>query len=237
MRKIDAHAHIGGIGGWANVEMKPEQLIALMDEFEIEKSVVCCGDNDETLKALKQNPDRIIGAIYVNPLEQDSVDSMDYYVEQGFKAVKLNPLRHAFVADDEVVDAVMEKARKYQIPVCIHSGHPPYSLPWSIALLAERFPDVKVMMIHMGHGHGVYIDAALKMARRYPNLYLEMSGMPMHTKIKEAYDSVGHDRIMFGTDGPFHHPSVEIQKVKMSNVDERGLEEIFYDNACKFFGL
>ena len=28
-------------------------------------------------------------------------------------------------------------------------------------------------MIHMGHGHGVYIDASLKMARRYANLYLE----------------------------------------------------------------
>lgn len=40
-------------------------------------------------------------------------------------------------------------------------------------------------MIHMGHGHGVYIDAALKMARRYPNIYLEMSGMPMHTKLKK----------------------------------------------------
>ena len=82
------------------------------------------------------------------------------------------------MADDVCVDPVMEMAEHYQVPVCIHCGHPPYSLPWSIALLAERFPNVKVMMIHMGHGHGVYIDASLKMARRYANLYLEMSGMP-----------------------------------------------------------
>ena len=73
------------------------------------------------------------------------------------------------------------------------------------------------------------------MARRYPNIYLEMSGMPMHTKIKEAYDTVGHDRIMFGTDTPFHHPTVEMQKVLMSGVDEQGLEDIFYNNAKKYF--
>lgn len=237
MKKIDAHAHIGKIGGWADVEMTPTQLIDLMNEYEIEKTVVCCGDNEETLKAMKQYPEHIIGAIYVNPLEKQSVDSMDHYIEQGFKAVKLNPLRHAYVADDEIVDAVMEKARKYHLPVCIHSGHPPYSLPWSIALLAERHPDVKIMMIHMGHGHGVYIDAALKMARRYSNLYLEMSGMPMHTKIKAAYESVGQDRIMFGTDGPFHHPSVEMQKVMMSGVDEEGLQKIFYENGKHFFQI
>ena len=103
----------------------------------------------------------------------------------------------------------MQLAEDLDIPVFIHSGHAPFSLPWSIGLLAERFPNVKVVMIHMGHGHGVYIDASLKMAKRYDNIYLEMSGMPMNSKIKEAYDEVGKDRIMFGIDAPFHHPTIE----------------------------
>ena len=136
-----------------------------------------------------------------------------------------------------MLDPIMEGAKEFNIPVFIHSGHPPYSLPWSIALLAERFPEVKTVMIHMGHGHGVYIDAALKMARRVPNIYLEMSGMPMSVKIKEAYDTVGNDRIMFGTDMPFHHPSVEIQKVLTSGADEKEFEDIFYNNAAKLMNL
>ena len=78
---------------------------------------------------------------------------------------------------------------------------------------------VETVMIHMGHGHGVYIDAALKMAKRFPNIYLEMSGIPMDVKIRQAYEEVGHDRIMFGTDYPFHHPSVEIQKVPTCGLD------------------
>ncbi len=237
MKKIDAHAHLGVIGGWANVSMDSDRMISLMDEYEIETTMICDLDNEECHQAMKKYPNRIQGCVYVNPLEDNALSLIDTYVEKGFKAIKLQPLRHAYCADSEIVDPILDRAEKLQIPVCIHSGHPPYSLPWQIGLLAERHPNCKVLMIHMGHGHGVYIDAALKMARKYSNIYLEMSGMPMHTKIKEAYDTVGHNRILFGTDGPFHHPSVEIQKVKVSGVDQAGLERIFYQNAKDFFGL
>lgn len=237
MKIIDAHAHIGYIGGWADVGITEEELIAQMDEFNIEKTALCNEDNDLTLDVMKRHPGRIIGCVYVNPLNQKTVDDMDKYIEAGFAAVKLNPLRHAYCADAEIIDAVMEKAEKYNAPVCIHSGHPPYSLPWQVGLLAERHPNVKLMMIHMGHGHGVYIDAAIKMALRYPNIYLEMSGMPMPSKIREAYERVGAERIMFGTDTPFHHPTVEMQKVITSGLDKEAQEKIFYENAAKFFGV
>lgn len=241
MRKIDAHAHIGNFGGWAGVEGTPEVLLHFMEEYEIEKTVLCAKDhtgNEEVLKVWEQYPDKFLPLVYVNPLEgeEECRRKIAYYVgENGFKGIKMNPLRHAFVADDLAVDPVMEEAADRGIPVFIHSGHPPYSLPWSIALLAERHPDVKTVMIHMGHGHGVYIDAALKMAKRYPNLYLEMSGMPMGVKIRQAYEEVGEERIMFGTDFPFHHPLVEIQKVLTCGLTEEAMEKVFYSNVLKLF--
>ncbi|MCI5688955.1 MAG: amidohydrolase family protein [Emergencia sp.] len=237
MKIIDGHAHIGYIGGWADVGITGEELIAQMDRFDIEKTVLCNEDNEITLDMMRRYPDRIVGAVYVNPMNQSTVDFMEHYFDLGFKAVKLNPLRHAYCADSTALDPILDKSQKAGVPVCIHSGHPPYSLPWQIGLLSERHPGVKVMMIHMGHGHGVYIDAALKMARRYPNIYLEMSGMPMPSKIREAYETVGHERIMFGTDTPFHDPSVELQKVLVSGVGEEGIARILYDNAAAFFEL
>ena len=237
MKRIDAHAHIGYTGGWANVGITGEELIAQMDQYEIEMTALCAEDNEVTYQMMQKYPGRIIGCVYVNPLQPESIEAMDAYFEKGFTAVKLNPLRHAYCADGALLDPVLEKAAKYQVPVCIHSGHPPYSLPWQIGLLAERHPDVKIMMIHMGHGHGVYIDAALKMARRYPNIYLEMSGMPMPTKILEAYETVGQDRIFFGTDAPFHHPTVEIQKVVTSGLDDAAQQDVFYNNAAKFYNV
>ena len=242
MKKIDAHAHIGNFSGWADgVGGQPEQLIALMDEYEVEQTVLCSRDhtgNDDIVKARDNYPGRFLPLVYLNPLEGETEcrRKVETYVDDlGFLGFKLNPLRYAFLADDPIMDPIMEMARQRSLPVFIHSGHPPFSLPWSIALLAERFPDVKTVMIHMGHGHGVYVDAALKMAMRYPNLYLEMSGMPMGVKIRQAYQDVGHDRIMFGTDYRFHHPSGEIQEVLACGLDDQAMEDIFYNNVRNLF--
>lgn len=241
MKKIDAHSHIGDFGGWGKVCIDTEGLIKQMDEYNIEKTILCgrdTYDNEVVSEAFKKYPEKFIPLVFANPFEENAVKDINHYVkEKGFLGIKLHPLQHAYVADTDDLDPIMQAAEDCSIPVFIHCGHPPFSLPWSIALLAERFPKVKVVMIHMGHGHGVYIDASLKMAKRYPNLYLEMSGMPMGSKIKEAYDEVGKDRIMFGIDSPFHHPTVEIQKVLTSGLDDQGLEDVFYNNAAKLMDL
>lgn len=242
MKKVDAHSHIGNFGGWAGVSIDADALVKQMDEYEIEKTILCSTDtfdNDDVAAAFKKYPNRFLPIVFSSPFEgEKGLEKIYHYVrEERFVGIKLHPLQHAYVADEEFLDPIMKAAEDLNIPVFIHCGHPPYSLPWSIALLAERFPKVKVIMIHMGHGHGVYIDASLKMAKRYSNLYLEMSGMPMGCKIKHAYDEVGKDRIMFGTDAPFHHPTVEIQKVLTSGLDEQGLEDVFYNNAAKLMKL
>ena len=64
------------------------------------------------------------------------------------------------------------------LPVFIHSGHPPFSLPHSIIQLAEDFPKVRIVMVHMGHGNGIYIQAAIDLSKKHDNVYLETSGMP-----------------------------------------------------------
>lgn len=241
MKKIDAHAHIGSFGGWAGVEADADVLINNMEEYEIEKTVLCSSGpefNEDTRLTFEKYPDKFIPLAYLNPLEknEESQRKIDYYIDKcGFRGIKLNPLKNAYVADTEALNPIMEEAEKRNLPVFIHCGHPPYSLPWSIAFLAERFPRVKVVMIHMGHGHGVYIDGSIKMARRFSNLYLEMSGMPMGSKIKEAYEAVGCNRIMFGTDTPFHHPSVEIQKVLTCGLNEKEQENVFYNNVLRLF--
>jgi len=45
---------------------------------------------------------------------------------------------------------------------------------------------VPIVLSHMGHGHIVYINGAIEVAKRNDYVFLETSGMPMHSKIKEA---------------------------------------------------
>ena len=54
MKKIDAHAHLGYIGGWANVGMDVDELISLMDTYEIETTMICVLDNEVAYKAMQK---------------------------------------------------------------------------------------------------------------------------------------------------------------------------------------
>ena len=237
-KKIDAHSHIGYFGGWSNVGITAEELIAQMDEYNIEKTVLCTYPIDESIVAVDRYGDRLVGAAWVDPTEDNAVDIIkDAVKNHGFKAIKLHPLSHSYLPNDECVFPVAELAGELDIPLMIHTGHPPFSLPWSVAQLADIYPDVDMVMIHMGHGNGMYVQSAIDMAKKYPNLYLETSGMPMHTKIKEAYEEVGSDRIMWGLDAPFHHPTVEMQRTIVSGLDDRQLEDVFYNNVKKLLKL
>jgi len=237
-KKIDAHSHIGYFGSWSDVGITTDELIAQMDEYNVEKTVICTYPMDESIEAVDKHPDRLVGAAWVNPMEpQATAQIKDAVNTHGFKAIKLHPLFHGYLPNEECMFPIAELAGQLDIPLMIHTGHPPYSLPWSVAQLADIYPDVKMVMIHMGHGNGIYVQAAIDMAKKYPNLYMETSGMPMHTKIKEAYEKVGSDRIMWGLDAPFHHPTVEMQRTIVSGLTDSQLEDVFYNNAKKLLKL
>ena len=240
MKLIDAHSHIGNFGSWARFDFDLSRLKAQMAQFNIEKTLLTgsnAHDNDAVLHAFEAAPDLIVPVAWVTPADPGVLDEIRLRIDQGFRAIKLHPLFDAYSADDEIVDPVIDLAGALGVPVFIHSGHPPYSLPWQIGWLAERHPDVPIVLLHMGHAHGVYVDAALKVARRYPNLYLETSGTSMSVKIREAYETVGHDRVLFGIDSPFHEPSVEIEKTRATFLLEDALRRIYHDNTAKLLGL
>ena len=229
---IDAHAHVGDFGSWAQVSSTDESLIAEMDQFSVERAIVFSPDNLLVHNAVSKYPKRLVGYVWPNPHEPNAVTLVKQALnEWGFRGIKLHPLFNAFLPNDEIVYPIMEEAKKARVPVAIHSGHPPFSLPWSIGELAEVYPDVRIVMLHMGHGHGVYIQAAINTAKRYENIILETSGMPMHTKIREAVRTVEERRVVYGSDIPFHHTSVELQRVKVAGLTEHELRLVVHDNA------
>jgi uncharacterized protein len=237
--KIDAHTHIGKFGSWAGLESNADELSAQMELYNVKKSALFYVDNELVRRAVRDHPDKFVGYVWPNPRDGERAQQLVETAlgDWGFKGIKLHPLFDAFLPDDEIVHPIMDIARKFKTPVAIHSGHPPFSLPWSIGELAERYPDVTIVMLHMGHGHGVYIQAAIRTAKKFDNIYLETSGMPMHTKIKEAMESVGTNRVMYGSDTPFQEPAVEIDKICASGLSEEDLERVFYTNAIETLGL
>ncbi len=237
--KIDAHAHIGKFGSWAGVESTSDELVEQMRLYNVVKSALFYTDNELVRQAVAKHSKELVGYVWPNPHDGERAFQLVRTAlrDWKFKGIKLHPLVHSFLPNDEIVYPIMEEAMKEKVPVAIHSGHPPFSLPWSIGELAENFKDITIVMLHMGHGHGVYIQAAINTARRFDNIYLETSGMPMHSKIKEAMELVGEDRVMYGSDSPFHEPAVEIDRICSAGLKEDQLRKIFYENAHKALGL
>jgi uncharacterized protein len=238
-QKIDAHTHIGKFGSWAGLESTAEELVAQMKLYNVKKSALFCSDNELVRQAVEKYPEEFVGYVWPNPNDGEKSTELVRRAlrDWKFKGIKLHPLFNAFLPNDKIVYPIMEEARKFKVPVAIHSGHPPFSLPWSIGELAENFRDLTIVMLHMGHGHGIYIQAAINTARRLDNIYLETSGMPMHTKIKEAMEIVGENRVLYGSDSPFHEPAVEIDKICSAGLSEQQLEKIFYQNARDTLGF
>ncbi|MCS7385301.1 MAG: amidohydrolase family protein [archaeon GB-1867-005] len=235
---VDSHTHLGDFPLF-NVRLDADSMIKLMDEYNIEKSIVFSLPNELTLKAVQKYPERLAGLVWVNPHRGDEAIKLidKAVIEWNFKGIKLHPLLDSYLPDQEIVDPIMERARKHGIPVLFHCGHPPWSLPWHFSPLADRFPDVTIILGHMGHGHIVYINGAIEIAKKHENIMLETSGMPMHSKIKEAAEVLGPERILYGSDMPFGHPAFELEKVRVSGLSRRELELVLGENALRVFKL
>ena len=174
-KKIDMHSHIGTWGNPFNFSGDINLVIDLMDKFNIEKTVLCPSDsskNADILEAYEKAKDKIIPVPWVDcTKEQTAYDELEYLIrDKGCKGAKIQSLFDGYAADSPIVDPVAEICESYNVPFFVHSGHEPFSLPWQIGLLAERHPKCKFVMLHMGHGHGIYVEAAQTIAKRYKNM-------------------------------------------------------------------
>lgn len=237
MSIVDAHVHIGDFKVFG-VSIDYPRLLRLMDEYGIVKAVASSLPNALTKKAVEDSMGRIAGLLRVDPRSSVDVNLIRVAIEEwGFKGVKLNPLFNNFLPDGEEVNPTMNEASRLGVPVLIHCGHPPWSLPWSFERLADRYPNVTIVMAHMGHGHIVYINGALDVAEGHDNIVVDTAGCTMHTKIKEAVERLGEDRVMYGSDTPMGHPAWEIPKVRVSGLDGKQLKRVLHDNAIRIYDL
>lgn len=234
---IDAHAHIGDFGEFG-VSLDVDSLKKLMEEYNYEKCIISNPDNAMVEKAIKDS-ENILGLVWVNPRKGTKAEdeALKYLKKDGFIGIKLHPLFDAYLPDSIVVHPIAKIAEDFGCPIQFHCGHPPFSLPWSFEELAKSFPEVKIVLVHMGHGHIVYINGAISVAARNPNIFLETSAMPMHTKIKCAVERVGRDRVLYGDDLPFGHPSWELEKVRAACLKNDDLKRVLGENARKLYRL
>jgi predicted TIM-barrel fold metal-dependent hydrolase len=85
-----------------------------------------------------------------------------------------------------------------------------------VALVAEQYPDVAFVIPHLGS----FADdwraqtAFLDHLARIPNVFTDTSGVRRFDLLVEAVHRAGPRKVLFGTDGPWLHPGLELAKVR-----------------------
>jgi uncharacterized protein len=232
---FDSHMHLGSLGAQYGVSLDAAGLVSSMRENGIDGGLLFAPEN-EAVREVVESVAGVHGLVWANPRTPGFLaEARAYLAHPGFVGIKLHPIRDGFHPNDIAVHPLMELALELDVPVLIHSGHPIFSLPWIIEELTVNFPGAKVILGHMGHGNVVYINSSIEIARRNANIFLETSGMPMPTKIRDAIDVLGPTRVLYGSDMPAFHPQSEIDKVRLSGLSEELVDRVLGLNARALF--
>jgi predicted TIM-barrel fold metal-dependent hydrolase len=97
------------------------------------------------------------------------------------------------------------------------------------------------MNVLMGHSGGYdsweLLDEAMAVARRLDNVYLDICAMGRHYGALEyMVGNVGAEKIVYGSDAPFHDWSAEIAHVALAKISDDAKAAIFAGNMARLLG-
>jgi uncharacterized protein len=216
---IDAHCHAGqgdGLTGPWDTSAPLGAYLRRADEAGIDRSVLFAAFHLDYLKANREvarivaaRPGRFYGFAFVHP-DRDRgrvAQLVDEAVNHhGFLGIKVH--RH----DGRITREVCEVARAYRLLVL-------YDVMGEVAvaeLLASEYPDVAFIIPHLGsfaddwRAQLTLIDHLV----RHPNIFTDTAGVRRFDLLQQAVVRAGAKKILFGSDGPWLHPGVELEKVR-----------------------
>jgi predicted TIM-barrel fold metal-dependent hydrolase len=226
---IDCHCHAGkgdGLTGPWDTSAPLGAYLRQADEAGITRTVLFAPfhldyarANREVARIVAARPGRFLGFAFVHPdrdrgrvagLVAEAVERL------GFVGIKVH--RH----DGRITREICEAARRYRLPVL-------YDVMGEVSvaeLLATEYPDVAFILPHLGS----FADdwkaqlALIDHLVRHPNIFTDTSGVRRFDLLEQAVARAGARKFLFGSDGPWLHPGVELAKVralKLSPADER----------------
>lgn len=258
LQAIDVHAHYGSCSGQRN---------ALVNEFMTgdAQTVVERARQARTrltvvspLLALlpRRNNDAIAGNreaarvvegmeglmqwVVVDPLKPDTYQQAEEMLKSPKCAgIKIHPEEHGYPIAERG-RTIFEFAAKRRAIVITHSGEQ-NSLPEDFVPLANEFPEVTLIVAHLGYGwdgdptHQVRAVQASK----HDNIFVDTSSAQniMPRLIEWGVREVGAERILYGTDSPLYFAPMQRARINSADIGDQEKRLILHDNAARLLGL
>jgi uncharacterized protein len=227
-------------------------LLEQMDKFGIERGMLGVGFQSEraedSLRALREHPDRFFGSIEVDPNRgMDAVRDLQRAVEElGVKAATAFPagLNPQVPINDAKFYPLYAKCIELDIPICVCAGVPGPRVPFApqyVGLIDEvcwYFPELKFVT---RHGCEPWADLAVKLLLKWPNLYYSTSAFSPRYYPKAVVDFAntrGADKVMYGG---YYPMGLSLDRIFTELPDVPFRDHVWpkflRENAMRIFGL
>ena len=126
---------------------------------------------------------------------------------------------------------VCETARKLKIPILVDvTGRVSV-----IDMFAPQFRDVNFIIPHLGsfaddwRAQQQICDQLV----RHPNVYADTAGVRRFDYLVQAIKRAGAHKVLFGSDGPWLHPGLELHKIRLLNLTREQEALVMGGNALR----
>ena len=240
MMIIDGHCHAGRGDGFTG----PWDTVAALDSYLRRADAAGIGHtvlfaafhsdyrtaNREVAGIVAGRPRRFTGFAFVHAArDRGRIGDLvrEAVEEHGFRGIKAH--RHDAPMSRELCEAAQAWSLPLLYEVCEVAA---------VELFAAEYRSVSFIIPHLGS----FADdwraqrAFLDILARHPNVYTDTSGVRRFDLLVEAVQRAGARKIVFGSDGPFLHPEIELHKVRMLRLSPHDERAVTGGNLLRLLG-
>ncbi|HKE14654.1 MAG TPA: amidohydrolase family protein [Kofleriaceae bacterium] len=237
---IDCHCHAGegdGFTGPWDTAAPIDRYLARARRAGITHTVVFsafhsdyAAANRRVAEIVATLPERLIGFAFVNPrADAGRVAALvARSVRAGFVGLKVH--QH----DGRITREVCDAARRHDLPVL----YDVMGEVTTIALVAREYPEVSFIVPHLGSFADDYRAqvALIDLMVRLPNVFADTAGVRRFDLLEEAVARAGAHKLLFGSDGPWLHPGVELAKIRELGLRPEAERKVLGGNLVRLIG-
>ena len=240
-RLFDAHTHLGDdIDGMRG---RPDELIGVMDDFDIERAFVFCLDepdrepafrapNDRTLAYARESGGRLIPFVRLD-LNESPVDEARRCIDAGAHGIKLHPRAQKISLEDARLRPVFQLAAERNVPILIHGGRGLPPIAAHLETLVRSCENVQLIVAHAGIADMANLTSRFA---GYPGVFFDTSTWSP-VDLLDFYRRMPPEQVVYASDYPYgRQPSsllMAVRTAKLAGFTEDELRGMLHGNAAR----
>ena len=241
MPTMDFEAYLNTNAPAAERESQLADLLRNEDAAGIEYAVVMPSPtpkpDNRALYETAGRERRAVLCCQVNPNDGDTAFAEIHQAatEWRMRVLKIMPAIYGIHLTGPLASKLMTTARELGLVVNIHSGGG-ISHPLGIGALARRFPEVTVLMDHMGYRE--WTSDAIEVARDNPNVYLGTTIAAVEpVTVERAVRELGPERVVYGSNWPNVYSDLAVEAIRRQRLGSEVEELVLGGNLARILGM